>query len=140
VARIFLDANVFLYALGGESPHRGPCRDLLTAAGDGAVDTVTSTEVLQEILHVRARRVSVRDAAEAVRAAAELVAEVLPVTKDDVLLACRLCEKQPALGGRDAIHAAVMKNNLLHVIASLDRDFDLLKEVRRVSPAEALAR
>ncbi len=140
MARIFLDANVFLYALGRESPHRGACRELLAAAGAGVIDAVTSTEVLQEILHVRARRVSVRDAAEAVRAAAELVSDVLPVTEDDVLLACRFYEKQARLEGRDAIHAAVMKNNMVHVIASLDQDFDLLREIKRVTPAEVLAK
>jgi hypothetical protein len=140
VARIFLDANVFLYAVGGASPHRGPCRDLLAAAGDGRIDAVTSVEVLQEILYVRARRTNASDAAEAVLAAAELVGEVLPVTKEDVLLGCRLYEKHERLGSRDAIHAAVMQNNNLHLVASLDQDFDVLKEIRRLGPEEALAK
>lgn len=135
---VFLDANIFLYAVGGEGPHRKPCRDLLKAAGDGALDTVTNTEVLQEILHVRARRAQLKDATAAVRAAAALVRAVLPVTLEDVLLACDVLERHHGLGARDALHAAVMKNASMHLMASLDKDFDVLTEVKRLDPSQAL--
>ena len=67
MARIFLDANIFLYAIGGDGSHRDPSRGVLEAVGQGKLDGITSSEVLQEILHVRSRRVNVRDAASAVR-------------------------------------------------------------------------
>lgn len=139
MARFFLDANIFLYAIGGDSPHREGSRDVLAATGSGRVDAVTSSEVLQEILHVRSRRVGTEDALRAVRAAAELVAEVLPVTREDVLDACRLIEGHPKLGARDALHAAVMKNAGLKLLVSIDTDFDVLKTVKRLSPSDALA-
>jgi len=139
VARLFLDANVFLYALGANSPHREPCRDVLDAVGQGKLDGITSSEVLQEILHVRSRRMSVADAASAVRAAADLVAEVLPVTSHDVIEACALLEAHTGLGARDALHAAVMKNSQLHVLVSVDRDFDVIPDLKRIEPAQALA-
>jgi len=139
VARIFLDANVFLYAVGADSPHRASCRALLQAVGQGKLDAVTSSEVLQEILHVRARRVDVADAANAARAAADLVSDVLPVTRDDVLEACRLLEAHSTLSARDAIHAAVMKNSQVVVLVSVDRDFDVVADLKRIEPAQALA-
>jgi uncharacterized protein len=139
VAKVFLDANVFLYALGADSPHRAPCRDVLQAVGQGKLDGITSSEVLQEILHVRSRRVNAADAASAVRAAAELVAEVLPVTSHDVLDACTLLEVHASLGARDALHAAVMMNSQLHVLVSVDRDFDVISDLKRIEPAQALA-
>jgi uncharacterized protein len=139
VARLFLDANVFLYALGADSPHRAPCRDVLQAVGQGTLDGITSSEVLQEILHVRSRRVNVADAASAVRAAADLVAEVLPVTSHDVLEACSLLEAHASLGARDALHAAVMKNSQIHVLVSVDRDFDVIADLKRIEPVQALA-
>jgi predicted nucleic acid-binding protein len=138
VARLFVDANVFLYAIGADSPHRAPCRDVLLAVGQGKLDGITSSEVLQEVLHVRARRVSVADAAGAVRAAAELVAEVLPVTSLDVLEACELLEAHSGLGARDALHAAVMKNSQVHVLVSVDRDFDVIPDLKRIAPEQAL--
>jgi predicted nucleic acid-binding protein len=139
VARLFLDANVFLYALGADSPHRAPCRDVLHAVGQGTLDGITSTEVLQEILHVRSRRVNVTDAASAVRAAADLVAEVLPVTSQDVIEACSLLEAHAGLGARDALRAAVMKNSQVHLLVSVDRDFDVIPDVKRLDPVQALA-
>ncbi len=138
MARIFLDASVFLYALGAESPHRSSCRAVLQAVGQGKLDGVTSSEVLQEILHVRARRVNVADAASAVRAAAELVSDVLPVTRADVLEACDLLETHSSLGARDAIHAAVMKNSQILLLVSIDRDFDVMTDLKRIEPAQAL--
>ena len=138
MSRIFVDADVFLYAVGAESPHRDACRAVLQAVGAGKLDGVTSSEVLQEILHVRARRVSVQDAASAVRAAADLVAEVLPVTARDVLEACRLLGAYSGLGARDAVHAAVMKTSQLHLLVSVDRDFDAITELKRLHPMDAL--
>lgn len=138
MTRLFLDANVFLYAIGADSPHRDGCRSVLQAVGQGTLDGITSSEVLQEILHVRTRRVSVADATSAVRAAAELVAEVLPVTNRDVLEACRLLESHSGLGARDALHAAVMKNSQVHVLVSLDHDFDAIADLKRIEPAAAL--
>jgi predicted nucleic acid-binding protein len=138
VTRLFLDANVFLYAVGADSPHRAACRSVLQAVGEGKLDGITSSEVLQEILHVRSRRVNVTDATRAVRAAAELVAEVLPVTKLDVLEACRLLESHSGLGARAALHAAVMKSAQVHVLVSLDRDFDAIADLKRIDPDAAL--
>jgi predicted nucleic acid-binding protein len=137
--RTFLDANVFLYAIGADSPHRDPCRAVLEAVGEGKLDGVTSSEVLQEILHVRSRRVDVQDGVSAVRAAAGMVAEVLPVTSEDVLEACRLMESHSSLDARDALHAAVMINADLHVLVSLDSDFDVLPQLKRMAPELALS-
>lgn len=139
MARLFLDANVFLYALGADSPHRATCRDVLQAVGQGNLDGITSTEVLQEILHVRSRRMSEADATSAVRAAAALVAEVLPVTSHDVIEACSLLEAHAGLGARDALHAAVMKSSQVHLLVSSDRDFDAIPDLKRIEPVQALA-
>lgn len=139
MSRIFVDAHVFLYAVGAESPHRDACRSVLQAVGQGKLDGVTSSEVLQEILHVRSRRVNIQDATSAVRAAADLVVEVFPVTTRDVLEACRLLESHSGLGARDALHAAVMKNSRVHLLVSLDRDFDAIADLKRIEPSAALA-
>jgi hypothetical protein len=138
VGRIFLDTNVFLYAVGADSPHRESCRALLSAVGNAQLDGVTSSEVLQEILHVRSRRVGMKDAVTAVRAAAAMVAEVLPVTLEDVLSACKLLERRPQIAPRDALHVAVMKSARILILISVDKDFDALKEVRRLHPRDAL--
>ncbi len=138
MARIFLDANVFLYAIGGEGPYREHCRALLSAVSSGQLEGVTSSEVLQEILHVRKRRLGAKDATLAVRSAAALVAEVLSVGAKDVLTACDLLDVHARLSARDALHVAVMKNSGVFRMVSVDADFDDVNEVKRLSPKEAL--
>ena len=138
MVRAFLDTNVFLYAIGAESPHRGPCRDVLAAIGKGEIDAVTSSEVLQELLHLRTRRVSLHDGIQAARSAAAMVAEVLPVRGDDVLAACKILEKHPQMSARDALHVAVMKASRVHILISVDKDFDAVKDIKRVDPNDAI--
>jgi predicted nucleic acid-binding protein len=138
VGRVFLDTNVFLYAIGGESPHRDSCRNLLAAVGKGDVDAVTSSEVLQEVLHIRTRRVDLADGIQAARSAASMVAEVLAVTGNDVLAACKVLEKHPQISARDALHVAVMKANQLHTLISVDKDFDPIRDIKRVDPKDAI--
>ncbi|MEO8084797.1 MAG: type II toxin-antitoxin system VapC family toxin [Ardenticatenales bacterium] len=136
VARVFLDTNVFLYAVGAEGPHRQSCRDVLVAVGEGRIEGLTSSEVLQEILHVRSRRLGQPDAMAAVQAAAALVADVLPVSRADVLFACDVLDRHPRLNARDAIHLAVMAGAELDTIVSVDTHFDGLVGVRRLDPSQ----
>lgn len=138
MGRVFLDTNVFLYAIGGESPHRDSCRNLLAAVGKGDVDAVTSSEILQEVLHIRTRRVDLADGIQAARSAASMVAEVLAVTGNDVLAACKVLEKHPQISARDALHVAVMKANQLHTLISVDKDFDPIRDIKRVDPKDAI--
>lgn len=139
MARIFLDSNIFLYAMGTEHPEKAPCTRLLELVAGGRVEGVTSSEVLQEVLYVRLRRGSRDDALSAVRSVRELVHEVLPVSEGDVLAACDLLSQYPALDSRDAIHAAVAKNHGISTMVTVDKDFDRIKGLRRLKPAQAAA-
>ncbi len=112
---------------------------LLAAVGRGSLNGVTSSEVLQEILYVRSRRLNMKDATTAARSAAGIVAEVLPITADDMLHACSLLDSHPNLGVRDALHVSVMKNSHIGMLISLDRDFDTLKILKRLDPTDALS-
>ncbi len=139
MTRMFLDTNIFLYAIGGDGPYRESCRKVLAAVGRGALNGVTSSEVLQEILYVRSRRINMKDATTAARSAAGIVADVLPITADDMLDACGLLDFHPNLGVRDALHVAVMKNSRIGLLVSVDRDFDALKILKRLDPTDALS-
>lgn len=139
MARIFLDSNIFLYAMGSEHAEKPSCQKLLEMVADGRIEAVTSSEVLQEVLYVRLRRGIRSEALIAVRSIQEIVDEILPVTGEDVLAACELLSRYPALDSRDAVHAAVARRNRITDIASVDRDFDNITGLRRLSPAQAAA-
>lgn len=60
---IVLDTTVLVYAKGAEHPLRDPCRDLVAAIADERIAATTTAEVIQEFVHVRARRRDRSDAA-----------------------------------------------------------------------------
>lgn len=136
----FLDANVFLYALGTDHAYREPCRRILTlAASEGSV-AETSVEVLQEVVHVRRRRTGL---SEAVARARDILALGLPVhdfERADFEAALGLQLAHDLLSSRDAVHAATMRSHGLDLIISADRDFDQLGEIERLDPLDPAAR
>lgn len=49
---IFVDTNVFMYAVGRSHPLQSEARDFFAEAADNHLRLFTSAEVLQEFLHV----------------------------------------------------------------------------------------
>lgn len=140
MTRGFVDSNVFIYALGGDHPHREACRRLVTDLARGELAGEISTEVVQEVVHVRRRRAG--SSGDAVRRGREILAWGLPIhdfTRADLELALMLAADQPRLPLRDAAHVATAQNRGIGVIVSTDRDFDSIDSIERVDPADEAA-
>jgi predicted nucleic acid-binding protein len=130
----FLDANIVMYAVGKDHPHKAPCRAVLERVERDEIDVVSNTEVLQEILH-RYASLNRLDLAEvAYRALEKACEQILPVTKADLDRAFNLLRAHPGIHSRDAVHAAVMLNNGLTHILSTDNHFDRIAGITRVGP------
>jgi len=56
VRRVFVDTNVFVYAIGADHPYREPCRRVVGLIAASRLLGETSVEVVQEFAHVRGRR------------------------------------------------------------------------------------
>ena len=121
--RVFVDSNVAMYAAGAAHPNKQPCLDFLAEAYRGRVQAVTSTEVLQEILHRYRRLGHTGVAADVYSLMVQLCVEVLPVTIADTDLCVELLRGVEG-SVRDALHVAVMRNSGLGMIASYDAGFD----------------
>ncbi len=135
--RVFLDTNVFLYAVGKAHAERDACASVLRRVAEGSLDATVNTEVIQEILYVLARRGRREDALTLAGNVAALFPDMLPVTRDDLLSAFQLLRQYPRLPVRDAIHAASMLGNGLGTVISVDTHFDQISEIRRVAPGSA---
>jgi len=118
---IFVDTNVFMYAVGREHPLREEAREVfLTGVATGEV-LVTSAEVLQELLHayLPVNRVETLDAA--LELARRRLGAVWPVEREDVELARTLVDKHAGLGARDLIHLACCVRRGVSRIRTFDR-------------------
>jgi predicted nucleic acid-binding protein len=116
---IFLDTNVFIYAVGAPHPLREPSREFFIDHADGAADLVTSAEVLQELLHVYSRQSRWATLDAALRLATS-VPTIVAVTEADVLLARALVTDHPTLDARDLLHLACCRRHGITAIKTYD--------------------
>ena len=131
---IVLDTTVLLYAKGAGHSLREPCRNLLEAVSAGAVSATTTAEVLQEVMHVRARRRGRADAANLARDYADLLAPLLPVGEDALRRGLTLFERHHRVGAFDAVLAAASMEADAQALVSADAAFADVAGLNHVTP------
>jgi predicted nucleic acid-binding protein len=134
---IFVDANVPLYLLGKDHPHKVDSQRLIERFASERRRLVTSSEVFQEVMH-RYIAGGQRDKIELVfHTLRGIVDNVFSVREEDVFAAKDLTHAHLGLSARDALHAAVMRRNGVREILSFDRGFDLLPDLVRIPGTES---
>lgn len=131
---IVLDTTVLVYAKGADHPLRQPSRSLLEAVAAGNVEATTTPEVIQEFVHVRARRRPRREAAELGRSFVELLSPLLVVEEDHLLAGLRLFDRHHRLGPFDAVLAAAAIASGAEALVSADRTLSDVRGIRHVVP------
>ena len=131
---ILLDTTVLVYAKGHEHPLRDPCRELIAAIAERRIQATTTVEVIQELVHVRARRRGRMDAAALGRDYAELLSPLLSPTVDDLNAGLALFERGESLGAFDAVLAACAARSGMRALVSADSAFAGIGELVHVVP------
>jgi predicted nucleic acid-binding protein len=155
-ARVFIDANVFIYHFAGAS---GQCTDLLARCEAGRVRGFTSALVVAEICHrlmtieaverkvVTSRNV-VRKLAErtelvrqlfryqaAVEAVPSMGIEIGPLTESIIMQGLRLQQRYGLLTNDSLILSAMLRNGI-HILVSADRRFEAISEIDVAVPSD----
>jgi predicted nucleic acid-binding protein len=125
-----------MYAAGTEHPLKAPSLRVLEAAAKGQIAAVTDAEVLQEIMHRYASLDFWEKGAQVAELFLQVVPNVLPVTREDVVQALTLYRTYPEVQARDTVHAAVMHGNGVMLIVTADQHFDQFVGLQRVDPAD----
>ena len=128
---IFIDTNVFILFVGHEHPHRDRARDFLEGAAEREQRLVTSSEVLQEILHYYHRRGRTRTMDAAFHLLDRTVSDVWPVERADVEQARSLAHRYPGLEARDLVHLACCIRRRPHELVTFDRSLAAAWEAQR---------
>ena len=118
---IFVDTNVFILFVGREHPNRGRARTFLVGAAEDGRRLVTSSEVLQEILHFYHRRGEARAMDDAFDLVDRTVSDVWPVEHADVEQARNLAHRYPGLEARDLVHLACCIRRKPRDLVTFDR-------------------
>jgi len=125
-----------MYAAGQAHSYKDPCVQVMKAVADGQLEAAIDAEIIQEILH-RFGASKRWDIATAMASdVLTLVSAVYPVTSEDVRVTIHLFDRYARQGvlARDLIHAAVMLNNGLTHIISVDAHFDRIEGITRIDP------
>lgn len=130
---ILLDTNVLVYALGAPHPLREPCRQIVRAVKRD-VEATTTIEVIQEFLHVYARRRPRGDVGRAGRAFVQLLAPLIEPHARDLDVGIELFERHPGLSAFDALVAAVALNDDVDALVTADRSFTAVPGLHVVDP------
>ncbi|KPJ77535.1 MAG: ribonuclease [Gemmatimonas sp. SG8_23] len=118
---IFVDTNVFMYAVGGPHPLQQTARHFLLGVFDGERVLVTSAEVLQELLHAYlpvSRRAELDRAFTLIESCTQ---EIWSVEPEDIRLAWALADTHPALAARDLVHLATCTRRSVTEVMTFNR-------------------
>lgn len=132
---IVVDTTVLVYAVGGDHPLAGPCRDLVRRVGDDRLRATTTAEVLQEFAHVRARRRGRADAVDLTRRYHTLFAPLVVVEAEDLDAGLEVFLQHEGLGCFDAVLAAVARRCGAAALVTADRAFAFVPVLRVLDPA-----
>jgi predicted nucleic acid-binding protein len=129
---IFVDSNIPMYLIGAAHAHKTEAQVILERLIAGGERLVTDAEVLQEILH-RYTAIERREAiGPALQVTLDVVDEVFPIEKAEVLRAGEIAQSGALLSAGDAVHIAVMERHGVRAILSFDADFDRWPGLRRI--------
>lgn len=133
--KLYLDTNVFIYALEGVEPWATPLRELFASIDSGLCTAVTSELTLAECL-VRPFALGREDVVQVYRAALQLrpTLHITPVHSEILIAAARL-RATTGLKLPDAIHAATALAQGCTVLLSNDTDLRRVAGIELIPPS-----
>ncbi len=139
----FIDTNIVMYAVGGEHVYKSPCASIIIGIADGSFARnvgipVTDTEVFQEILYRYALIGRWESGILICKHFMNLGLKILSVEVNEVSKMITLAEgyRDKGIPPRDLLHLAVMLDNSITNVVSVDSHFDLTSEVSRIKPED----
>jgi predicted nucleic acid-binding protein len=134
---IVLDTTILLYAKGQDHPLRDPCRRLIEAIRTGRIRATTTPEVIQEFVHVRARRRSRAEAVALGHAYADLLGPLAVVDGPALRAGLGLFEGATRLGAFDSVLVAAAVAVEAEAVVTADGAFGEVRAVPVLVPGTA---
>ena len=130
----FIDANIFIYAMGKEHAFKKVCMYFLERLAEKDESLACNVEILQEILFFYQKRQMMSDGIRLLDLVQKIVPVIYPIQTRDLIYARDLLKTYKDIPVRDCIHASTMHYYGLNIIYSFDKDFDRLPGIRRIEP------
>jgi uncharacterized protein len=135
---ILLDTSVLVYAVDDEETElERRARNLVEVIAEGRVRATTTVAVIEEFVHVRARRHSRKDAATLGSRYIDLLSPLVTSTETAVRKALQLFERHSGVGAFDAVLAATALETGAEALVAADAGFASIPSLPFVPLAEA---
>ena len=135
---IFIDTNIVLYATSSRPETKSlkiSCQKILQAISERKLTGITDVMVFEEILHAGRRLKKIKDCLAVFDEFNIIMEYPLPINKEDLNIFRKLYQKYGvSVEALDCLHTAVMMNHNIETICTRDKDFDIIKEVKRIDP------
>ena len=118
---IFVDADVFMYAVGRDHPLREEARGFFLEHLSSGEVLVSSAEVLQELLHAYVPVGRLETLEAALELAHARLGSIWSIEPEDVDLTRDLIGLHASLGARDLLHAACCRRRGVERVKTFDR-------------------
>jgi predicted nucleic acid-binding protein len=156
----FIDANIFLHTILGNTRESEPCANFLSRVDNGILNGTTSVLVLNEVLHrlliasvvsgsgvspesavsfLKKNPATVRDAAMVW----ELIEDILNIRNLDIFpVSAAMFQRSLVimqdygLLGNDALHVASMEEHSITTLVTYDRDFENISGITVWNPGK----
>jgi predicted nucleic acid-binding protein len=138
---IYVDTNVFVYAIENHPRYGTSCKKILEDLQDGRLEAACSVLVLVELINVlkKVNDTLSRERKPTLNLAANIEAVMsLPVKWLDLdfLVIERASSYSYDVGGVDYVHVSSMELDSITEIISADRELDRVKILTRVDPVD----
>lgn len=132
----YLDSNILLYLVTQKSVHYPDCKTFLDRALAKNIPLATSTETLQEVIHVSSRLGYRKQGIALCKLILEDAFTVLSIDEAVIQLFLSLAKNYPKADSRDLVHLAACVTHKIDTIATYDKGFKKFKEITARSPED----
>ena len=132
IPKVFIDSNIPMYATGTEHPNKEISIHFLEKVVEGKIFGVTSVEVMQEILYRYCSLNMLLKGIKVFEYFSQIVDEILPVNFHIINQSKDILQKYFNKGmlPRDSIHAATIDYYHFKYIATFDKHFELIEDIK----------
>lgn len=135
---IYIDTNIFLYRTNRKSSYHKATKKLIDSAARGEFQITTSTEVIQEIIHVTKKLKALLTGIKTAKLVMQQIEAILSIDREVISRYLDLAKKYKEASSRDLIHVACCSVNKIDIMVTVDRDFKKFKEIKALTPEEYL--
>ncbi|MBI4895805.1 MAG: type II toxin-antitoxin system VapC family toxin [Candidatus Aenigmarchaeota archaeon] len=133
--RVFIDSNIFIYAIQAHPEFGEKCKKIIEDIESGKIDATASVLNVAEVGEVIDRNTSRKLSLDVLELILSLPMNIEPVVKEHEIYALNIFQNSN-INYFDTIFIAVMKEKFINTIITNDPKFDKIKGIRVIKPKD----